>query len=180
MTRTEVQGFKLGAVAVSMLVGVVATPASASHHDGPVCFPVRASIITEFTADGCTSPVGLCTNGVLRSAFGFFSGTTHFEASGLGGQPVGEASIVTPPAEPSTTWAYSGVLTVRTRVGTITFEDVGVLDSAQGIFTELDRPVSGTHTFEGVTGALFISGHFTEDGNGFDGQISGELCVPRN
>jgi hypothetical protein len=170
----------VGAVAVSMLVGIAATPASASRHRGPICFPIRANITTEFTADGCSSPVGLCTKGFLRSSFGFFSGRTHFEASGLGGEPVGEASIVTPPAEPSSTWAYSGVLTVHTRVGMITFTDVGVLDSAQGIFTELQRPVSGTHTFEGVTGALFVSGHLTEDGNGFDGNITGELCIPRN
>jgi hypothetical protein len=180
MTRTEVRGLKVGAAAaVSMLFGVVATPASASHHEGPACFPVRGRITTELTADDCSSPVGLCTNGYLRSTFGLLSGRTHFEAGGLGGDPVGESSIVTPPAEPGTTWAYSGVLTVHTRVGTITFSDVGVLDSAQGLFTEIDRPTSGTQALRGVTGALFVSGHTTPDGNGFDGDITGELCLPR-
>jgi hypothetical protein len=169
----------LGTGAILGLSALVAAPAVASRDDGPVCFPIRATISTTFTAEGCTSPVGLCTNGVVRSSFGPFSGTSHFEASGLGGEPMGEQSIVSPPAEPATTWSYSGVLTLETRVGTVTFRDIGVLDTAQGTFTELNRPVSGTGTFDGVTGNVFIAGYVKDDASGFDGQITGELCVPR-
>jgi hypothetical protein len=155
-------------------------PADASgwhgHDDGEACFPLLGNLRVTFVAQGCTSPVGMCTTGVYRSAF--VSGTTSFRATGIGGLPVGETSIVTPPAEPNTTWSYSGELTITTRVGTLVFADVGVLDTVAGTFTELNRPVSGTGTFEGMTGRAFVSGTVTEDGNGFDGTVTGRICVP--
>ncbi len=149
--------------------------ANATHSD-QICFPLLGRIRVAITSDACTSPVGLCTTGTFRS--GFVTGTTRFSATGLGGQPVGEASIVTPPAVPDTTWSYSGVLTIVTRIGTIVFNDVGVLDTVAGTFTELNSPVSGTGNFEGVTGRVFMSGTVTGGGTGFDGAVTGELCLP--
>lgn len=144
--------------------------------DGTACFTMQGRLDVSFVTDGCASPVGMCTRGTFRSAF--ISGTTSFEATGIGGLPVGEASIVTPPAEPSTTWSYSGNLTITTRLGTLTFRDVGVLDTAAGSYTELARPVQGTGMFAGMTGNIYVSGTVTEAGDGFTGAVSGRLCVP--
>lgn len=156
----------------------VGRPARATRWEIPerVCFPLRGTIRVTMTATDCASPVGLCTEGVFRSSF--ISGRTRFMATGLGGEPVGEASIVTPGAEPATTWSYSGVLTIETRLGTLVLSDVGVLDTVAGIFTELNRPVAGTGTFAGVSGRVYMSGTVVDDGTGFDGDVSGELCVP--
>lgn len=143
---------------------------------GPACFPLIGTIQVQLTADGCTSPVGLCTRGTFRS--GYISGTTRYTASGLGGGAVGEDSIVTPPSEPATTWSYAGELTITTRLGSITFSDAGVLDNVAGTFTELNRPIRGTGSFEGVTGRMFVSGDITGGGTGFDGVVTGRICVP--
>ena len=109
---------------------------------------------------------------------GSVSGPTRYRAPGLGGAPVGEASTVTPASEPATTWSYAGELTITTRIGTLVLSDDGVLDTAAGIFTGLNRPVSGTGALEGVTGQLFMSGNVTGGGTGFDGQVTGRLCLP--
>lgn len=144
--------------------------------DDTACFSMQGSLDVSFVSTGCASPVGMCTRGVYRSSF--ISGTTSFQATGIGGLPVGESSIVTPPAEPGTTWSYSGDLTITTRLGTLSFRDVGVLDTAAGSFTELARPVSGTGAFVGMTGNVYVSGTVTESGDGFTGTVSGRLCVP--
>lgn len=151
-----------------------------AHADGrgPVCFPVYAHIVTQITDGACDSPVGLCTVGEVTSPFRLLRGPTHFMATGLGGQPVGEASIVTPPAEPTTTWSYSGALTLTTTAGELQISDVGVLDTVDGTFSEIERPVSGTGAFANVSGHIFVSGYVTPDGNGFDGRMTGQLCWP--
>jgi hypothetical protein len=170
---------RLAAFLPTLAVGIALALPMPVEAGSTFCFPVRATIEAFFTDGPCDSPVGLCTEGEVKSPLGLFSGSSRFTATGLGGEPVGEDSIVTPPAEPATTWSYSGVLEISTGVGTVTFEDVGVLDTVAGTFTELERPLSGTGLFRGVTGALFISGHLTPAGDGFDGRISGELCVPK-
>jgi len=153
------------------------------HRRGPAgtpCFDVRATISVRFATDACDSVVGLCTRGTVRSrGAGFLRGTTRFRATGLGGGVVGEASIVTPPAEPPTTWAYSGELSIATALGTLELEDAGVFDTARGTFTELNRAVGGTGVFRGATGDLFIFGYAHDDFGGFDGTIRGDLCVSR-
>lgn len=141
------------------------------------CFDVFASIDARFATSGCTSPVGLCTAGTLS---GFPGGTTRFVALGIGGAPVGEASIVTPPAEPGTTWSYRGDLVYSTPVGDLVLEDVGVLDTVRGTYTEMQRVVSGTGSFDGASGDLFSYGHTTPAGDGFLGAVRGTVCVPRH
>src|SRR5688572_2493527 len=120
----------IGALAIAMAIGVV--PAGAQDGSGPRCIPVHATISARISAEGCTSPVGMCTRGTLR---GFPGGTTAFTALGFGGAPVGEDSIVFPPAEPGSTWSYRGDLTYTTPVGAIHMEDVGVLDTVRGAFS---------------------------------------------
>jgi hypothetical protein len=167
---------RLQVFVLSVIAMVLAAPAQAKDH-GDFCVPVRASIEAFFTDGPCESPVGMCTEGTVSSPLGLFSGSSRFVATGLGGEMVGEESIVTPPAEPATTWSYSGVLTIQTALGTLTFEDVGVLDTVAGTFTELERPLEGTGIYRGMSGALFISGYLTPDGNGFEGDIRGDLCL---
>ncbi|MEK7705839.1 MAG: hypothetical protein AAB426_12835 [Myxococcota bacterium] len=91
---------------------------------------------------------------------------------------MGEASIVTPPAEPGSTWSYSGALDLTTRFGVLSFTDVGVFDTAGGTFSEIDRVRAGSGIYEGATGTLFMFGHAYADGSGFEGDVRGEICVP--
>lgn len=173
--------------AVLAVAGALAWPAySAADEDDDLdtattrCFSAHATIHATIDPTGCTSPVGLCTSGVVRSeGRGFLRGTTHFTATGLGGAPVGEASIVFPPAEPATTWSYSGDLELTTPFGNLSIADVGVLDTAHGTFTELERIAGGTGRLDHATGNLFIYGNTTPDGMGFDGTIRGRVCLPR-
>lgn len=164
-------------VAVSVMLAVLAlVPGAVAQDEGQRCFRVHASIDARFATSGCASPVGLCTAGTLA---GFPGGTTRFVALGLGGAPVGEASIVTPPAEPGSTWSYRGDLVYATPIGELHLEDVGVLDTARGTYTELQRVVGGTDGFEGATGDLFSYGHTTPAGDGFLGAVRGSVCIPR-
>lgn len=147
-----------------------------NRHDRQWCWNVRAEITASFTSDACDSVVGLCTVGSVRG--GFLHGETQFSATGVGGGAIGEDSIVTPPAEPSSTWSYSGTLVLQTLLGSLTFSDVGVFDTAGGGFSEIDRVVDGSGLFAGATGKLFIYGDAFPDRSGFDGDIRGRLCVP--
>ena len=152
------------------------------HRRGPSgtrCFDTRATISVRFVADGCTSVVGMCTAGEVRSRGGILSGDSSFQATGLGGGVVGEESIVFPPAEPATTWSYSGQLEIDGALGTLELEDVGVFDTARGTFTEMNRVMGGTGIWRDATGDLFIYGHAHDDFGGFDGTIRGQICVPR-
>lgn len=178
-TRTRIHGFFVAVIGFAVIVAF-SPKATATRPRPPApeeaCFPLAGAIRVEMNMTGCTSPVGLCTSGTFRSPF--VSGTTRFRASGLGGQPMGEASIVSPPSEPTTTWSYAGELTISTRIGDLVLRDVGVLDTVAGTFTELNRPVSGTGTFAGATGNVYISGTVTGGVTGFEGRVTGNLCVP--
>lgn len=167
---------KVIAAVSAVLVVLALTPSVVAQDTDTRCFDVFANIDARFATSGCTSPVGLCTAGTLA---GFPGGTTRFVALGLGGAPVGEASIVTPPAEPGSTWSYRGDLVYTTPLGELRLEDVGVLDTVRGTFTELQRVVGGTGTFDGATGDLFSYGHTTPAGDGFLGAVRGSVCVPR-
>src|SRR5688500_1377146 len=179
----------LAATLAAMLLAV--TPGAAHDDDegegapgrrgprGTRCVDVRASIEVRFTTDGCTSPVGMCTAGEVRSRGGVLVGRSSFQATGLGGGVVGEASIVTPPAEPASTWSYSGELAIAGPLGTLELEDVGVFDTARGTFTEMNRVMGGTGIWRDATGDLFIYGHAHDDFGGFDGTIRGQVCIPR-
>lgn len=160
-----------------ILVVLALTPGAVAQDADQHCFRLHASIDARFSSSGCTSPVGLCTAGTLA---GFPGGTTRFVALGIGGAAVGEASIVTPPAEPGTTWSYRGDLVYTTPVGELRLEDVGVLDTVRGTYTEMQRVMSGTGSFDGATGDLFSYGHTTPAGDGFIGAVRGTVCVPRH
>ena len=136
----------------------------------PLCLPVHTRIEASFVAEGCSSPVGLCTAGTITEG-GLLNGGTRFTA--LAAAPAAGMYGV----EADSTLSYNGELIVTTRHGVLEISDVGVFDQAAGKFTELDRVIAGTGMFENASGVLFISGDSYADGSGFDGRISGELCL---
>jgi len=142
------------------------------------CFSVRAPIATEVTTEDCNSVVQLCTRGYVSAGSGFLVGTTRFEGTGLGGGAVGEDSIVSPPAEPTTTWSYAGHLSVQTPVGRLDLDDIGVCNTARGTFAGTERVVGGTGLSTGATGDLFTFGLASAAGSRFDGTIEGKICIP--
>ena len=134
------------------------------------CRHVHGKINSVFTTQNCTSPVGLCTVGTITEA-GELDGSTTFVA--LAVAPSAGLSN-----EPAANLSYSGQLTIVTDHGTLVVNDLGVLDAAHLAFTEMERPASGTGKFEnpGST-AFFISGSIVDNGQGFQGNLSGSLCT---
>jgi hypothetical protein len=135
------------------------------------CRPVRGTINSVFTTQNCTSPIGLCTVGTI-SGSGLLDGPTSFVA--LDAAP----SAGMPPVEPAANLSYSGQLTIVARRGTLVTSDLGVLDAAHLAFTEMERPSSGTGVFANPGNTVFfISGAIVDNGQGFQGNLSGVVCA---
>jgi hypothetical protein len=143
---------------------------AASAHAKDDCHWVHGRIQSTFTTTNCTSPVGQCTEGVITGAGPLDSATTFLA---LDAAP----SAGMPGVEPAANLAYSGVLTIKTRRGTLVTHDLGVLDAATASFTEMERPGSGTGIFANPSSVFFISGAIVNNGTGFDGELYGELCT---
>jgi hypothetical protein len=141
-----------------------------SIHAEEGCHRVHGRIQSTFTSTNCTSPIGLCTEGMITGAGPLDSATTFLalDAAPSAGMPA---------LEPSANLSYSGVLTISTRRGTLVTHDLGVLDAATASFTEIERPASGTGIFANVSSVFFISGAIVNNGTGFDGELYGELCT---
>jgi hypothetical protein len=143
---------------------------------GSLCIPIRAKIASSFVdLSACDPGALLCTTGEI-SGGGLLNGTTRFAALGLG-----PGAGLEPAVEPDLTLAYSGELEVTTESGIIVFRDVGIFDTDPAVagFSELDRvvPELSNGRFTDASGLLFISGNATPDGLGFEGDISGEICI---
>lgn len=134
------------------------------------CRLVRGTINSLFTTQNCTSPIGLCTTGTITGA-GQLDGNTTFVA--LNAAP----SAGMPTVEPAANLSYSGQLTIVARQGTLVTNDLGVLDAAHFAFTEMERPSSGTGVFANPgSSVFFISGSIVDNGQGFQGDLSGIAC----
>jgi hypothetical protein len=158
------------AAALSLIGTVAATSFTKNVHADNGCRMVHGRIQSTFTTTNCTSPVGLCTAGMITGA-GPLNAATTFLALDVA------PSAGLPAVEPSANLSYSGVLTINARNGTLVANDLGVLDAPDLSFTELERPAaSSTGIFSGASHVFFISGAIVNNGTGFDGQISGELC----
>jgi len=138
------------------------------------CGPVHGTIHSVFTTQNCTSPVGLCTSGTITDA-GILDGSTTFAAiaiapsAGLSG------------AEPQANLSYSGQLTIVTSHGTLLTNDLGVLDVNHFAFTEIERPATGTGVFANPgSSVFFISGSIVDNGQGFQGELTGTVCAAGN
>ena len=161
----------LGIAAVLSVVGSIGTTGfttSVQAEDG--CHRVHGRVQSTFTTTNCTSPVGLCTTGKITGAGPLDSATTFLA---LDVAP----SAGMPGVEPAANLSYSGVLTINARRGQLVTHDLGALDAATTSFTELERPASGTGIFAHASNVFFISGAVVDNGTGFDGELSGDLCT---
>ena len=116
--------------------------------------------MTSYFVDGCTSPVGLCTQGTVEA--GPLTGSTRFTALTLAPGPTPDELL------------YTGELVITTRNGTVTIHDFGVFNTATGVFSEVDQIVGGTRRFKHGTGTLGAQGVGTA--TGFIGTLSGAIC----
>jgi len=141
------------------------------------CRPVHGTIHSVFTTQNCTSPVlpvGLCTVGTITDA-GVLDGSTTFTALAVA------PSAGLPTIEPPANLSYSGQLTIVASHGTLVTNDLGVLDAAHLAFTEIERPASGTGIFANPgSSVFFISGSIVDNGQGFQGDLSGTVCASGN
>ncbi len=161
---------------VALLIAgcVVALGAStfvASAEAGEKCHRVKGKIYAAAVAEGCTSPVGLCTEGTVTGG-GRLNGLTAFTTYAL----VPSAGM--PAIEPPTEMSYSGELTLKGRRGDLHVRDLGIFSVSREKFTELARVVGGTGRFEGAYGTFFISGDLVDGGTAFSSRMHGEFCVP--
>jgi hypothetical protein len=69
----------------------------------------------------------------------------------------------------------TGTLSITTNQGTLNISDVGVLDTTNNVFSEIDRIESSTGIFFGARGILFISGN--EMATGFTWKVTGNVCL---
>jgi hypothetical protein len=120
----------------------------------------RRRIITTFFVEGCTSPIGLCTEGTIP--YGLLAGTTRFTVLAL--DPGDSADLL----------LYTGALVITTSRGVLTIQDRGVLNATNGNFFEIDQIVAGTGAFTNGTGTLFAWG--TSTPTSFAGRIFGWIC----
>lgn len=150
------------AILVATLVG-----STALAHER--CETILAEQVAQSITDGCTSPVGLCTQGFVHGLFLF--GSTSFVIASAASSAGLPATV-----EPATTLSYQGALTVNTLRGDVTLSDVGVFDTALGVFTEFSRVVSGTGAFAHATGTLYFSGTFDATKGTFHSTVTGQIC----
>lgn len=134
--------------------------ASSGARADHACKSVDGPIVTTFTTDQCTSPVGICTVGTVQ--LDHEVATTRFTALTLSPGPTPDVLL------------YTGLLTITTRSGTITIQDSGMLDAATGQFLEVDQVVGGTRSYKKASGLLTSQGVAT--GTGFSGTLTGEIC----
>jgi hypothetical protein len=155
--------------AVPVVVGaavVAGISASAKGHPRPKCMKISGTLTSHMSTGPCASPVGICTTGEFKGD-GLLKGSTVFVADSL--QPAAST-------EESTTLVYSGLLTLRTKHGTLTTRDTGILDTANGLVAARDVVVGGTGIFAGATGHILFQGTGTST---FVNEASGEICIQR-
>ena len=141
-----------------LAAGLFALPARADS-----CEKVDTTIVTTFFVAGCTSPVGVCTQGVIAS--GPLAGTTRFTALTLAPGPTPDVLV------------YTGELVITTEDGTVTIHDRGFSNTATGQFFELEKVDAGTRKYRNASGLLTSQG--LASATGFAGTITGRICRAR-
>jgi len=163
-------------VLVALAFGGVAGAAAMMLATPPplTCRPVHGTIHSVFTTQNCASSVGLCTAGTITDA-GVLDGSTTFTALAIA-PSAGLQNV-----EPQGNLSYSGQLTIVASNGTLVTKDLGVLDANHLAFTEIERPASGTGIFANPgSSVFFISGSIVDNGQGFQGDLTGTVCASGN
>lgn len=145
---------RTGAVVAACLWG-----GAALGWGGVRCRELKGSVTTEQTTVGCTSPLGLCFAGTLKTNSSLH-GATYFVVTQVA-------------AVPGTTLiAFSGVFTVTERSGqVVTFQSTGTADTATDTFVE-----SFTGTVAGETVVLTATGTTNAALSAFTGEVTGSIC----
>src|SRR4029077_3327960 len=104
------------------------------------CKRVDTTIVSTFFMVGCTSPVGVCTAGVIPT--GPLKGTTVFTALSVGPGPSDDLL------------AYKGELVITTKKGTVIIHDAGVMNGVTGAWFELQQVVGGTEALRHAKGMM--------------------------
>jgi hypothetical protein len=165
--------FFLVALAVGGIAGVAAVVMLAAAPPPVTCRPVHGTVHSVFTTQNCASPVGLCTTGTITDA-GVLDGATTFVALAV-------APSAGLQGEPQANLSYSGQLTIVASNGTLVTKDLGVLDANHLAFSEIERPASGTGVFANPGNSVFfISGSIVDNGQGFQGDLTGTACASGN
>jgi hypothetical protein len=112
-------------------------------------------------AEGCQSPIGLCTSGTLDASFG-----------GLKGPFVLTVDAIAACGE--TTLCYEGALFIQGEEGSITFRDAGTIDQSTGAFSDVATFQSGTGQYASGSGQLTFQG--STDGTTYTGTLAGTVC----
>ena len=149
----------LGAGLVVML-GV--SRRTAASHSG--CKDVKGNVSTVFSSGPCSSLTGMCTTGSYTQA-GKLTGATTYDLNALTTSATAGIS------------SYAGKMILTTNHGTLHFTDSGLVDFGGGVFTELQTITGGTGVFSNATGTTFVSGLLTADRTGFNGKLSGRICL---
>lgn len=158
------------ATAVCALTTLAIVSASAGAGATTKCQAVSGTYTATQTTAGCTSPTGICFTGTISGGTKFLDGSTEWielDQAPSAGMPL---------TEPGTTISYSGTLTITSGANQLTLRNLGVLDGARYVFTEIERPVGGTGIFVSASNPFFISGTMNTALTQFNGQISGSLC----
>ncbi len=125
------------------------------------CKDVTGTTTGAFVSEGCESPVGLCTAGMLRSGWGGLRGTFELVVTEIA--PCGEGLM-----------CYEGILTLTTPAGTLTLLDAGVINTADGTFSDTATFISGTGLFSDGDAELSFTGVIT---NGtLSSSFTGTVC----
>jgi len=150
----------LSTAASAMAIGLLA---SSSARADDRCTVIDEPIMTMFSSDHCTSPVGFCTEGTVGP--GALNGTTLFTALTIR-QPTLDVIH------------YTGRLVITTSPGdTFTIRDHGILNLTTGAFFEIDKVVAGTGKFEGAKGLLTSQGLVSMGIAKFAGTLTGRICT---
>jgi hypothetical protein len=165
---------KLSMVAAACLI------ATASSHSAPVlahaskrCHDIDADFTSQLTAEGCTSPLGLCASGSIKHD-ALIKGpmfVTINDAAPNAGMPASEpASVLSVSGERTLTPLRGGTLTLHV-VG------IGIFGASLEMYDELNLITGGTGRFAGATGTLHVAGRATSAST-FEGEMTGKVCMP--
>jgi hypothetical protein len=142
-----------------ILIGIVALVAAFSSaapaSAGTICLPISAYGTGQDLGEGKTV-ADIKTHGILLGRT-----TGAFTVTGLDG------AVAT----------FVGPIVFTTRIGTLTAQVDGTLDTATGAFRSVSNSLTGTGLFRGVTGKVTLAGTENLTTGAFTETITGRLCA---
>lgn len=156
-----------------LLVAALAVPAVADRgHESDAdsgCVSVRGKWTSAPRIDGCTSPVGMCTEGATRQDL---AGDYDFTMATLT-----SANDRTIPSA----FFYTGLSIIHTDDGMLQGTDAGTIDlnpSGPGKFVSLISITDGDSLYAQATGVLQIRGNLDFGTGKARGDYRGQICTP--